>query len=112
MIPEKILSKKAITMSESKEILKERVKEKEEPSYEQDMSLKYIERFAKLTPAKAEKLVSELIEIEGVDDVLAVKIADVLPATMEVLQLLLQKNAKIKEADHSKIFELVKKYQK
>lgn len=99
-------------MVEAKEILKERVKEKEEASYEQDMSLKYIEKFSKLSPSKAQKLVEDLKEIEGVDETFAVKIADVMPETMEVLQLLLTKNSKIKESDLEKIFDLVKKYQK
>lgn len=112
MIQEKILSRKPVSMAEAKEILKERTKESEEPAYEQDMSLKYFEKFIKLTMAKAEKLHEELMEIEEMDDNFAVKIVDVLPANKDVLQLLLPKNSKVKETDLDKIFDLVKKYQK
>ena len=112
MIQEKILSKRPVSLAEAKEILKERVKEKEEPSYEQDMSLKYVEKFSKLSPSKAEKLVEDLTKIDGADDAFAVKVCDILPETKETLQLLLQKNSKIKESDFDKILDLVKKYQK
>jgi DNA-directed RNA polymerase subunit F len=115
MIQEKILSKNPITMAQANDILKERLSdkpEKEEISYEQDMSRKYFEKFSKLSPSKAEKLQQDLLKIDGVDEAFAVKTVDLLPQTKEVLQLLLHKNSKISDADLDKILDLVKKYQK
>jgi len=112
MIPEKILSKKPITVAEANDLLKEIVKERKEPSYEQDMSLKYFEKFGKLSASKAEKLLEELKKIENVDDALAVKIVDVMPENREVVQLLLPKNSKLSETDLDKIISSVKKYLK
>ncbi len=112
MIPEKILSKKLITIAEANDLLKEIVKERKEPSYEQDMSLKYFEKFGKLSTSKAEKLLEELKKIENVDDALAVKIVDIMPENRELVQLLLPKNSKLSESDFDKIISLVKKYLK
>lgn len=112
MIPEKILSKKPINISEANELLKEIVKERKEPSYEQDMSLKYFEKFGKISSSKAEKLLEELKKIENMDESFAVKIIDIMPESKEVLQLLLSKNSKVQESDFEKIISLVKKYLK
>lgn len=109
MMAEKILEKKSVTLSKAQELLKERTKETT-PTYEQDMSLKYMGKFAHLTLAKSEKLVHELQKIEGVTETLAVKIADVLPQEKERLELLLPKNAKISTESQTQILDLVKKF--
>jgi len=112
MIAEKILSKKPITIPEANDLLKEIVKERKEPSYEQDMSLKYFEKLGKISASKAEKLLEELKKIEGVDEALAVKLVDVMPESKEVVQLLLPKNSKVSESEVEKILSAVKKYLK
>jgi DNA-directed RNA polymerase subunit F len=112
MIAEKILKRRPVTLAEAKEMVKERLKESDAPTYEQDMTLQYVGKFAKLSRAKAEKLVEELQKIEGVDHWLAAKIADVLPQEKPVLELLLTKRYKLSEESMQSILENVKKFMK
>ena len=109
MMAEKILGKTPVSLSKAQDLLKTRTKEIT-PTYEQEMSLKYTGKFAKLTPSKSEKLVHELEKIEGVTDWLAVKIADVLPTEKAVLELLLAKNAKLPPEAQTAVVDTVKKY--
>lgn len=99
-------------MALAKELVKERLKDGSSPTYEQDMTLQYVEKFVKLTRAKTEKMVDELKEVEGVDDWLANKIADVLPVEKPVLELLLVKKYKLSDEAMNKILEIVTKFVK
>lgn len=110
MIAEKILKRKPVSLAEAKEMVKERLKTSEAPTYEQDMTLQYVDKFAKVTRANAEKMAEELQKIEGVDAWLAVKIADVLPQEKPVLELLLAKKYKLSEESIQSVLEAVKKF--
>ena len=112
MIAEKILSRRPVSLAKVKELVKERVKGVESPTYEQDMTLKYVGKFSKLSRAKAEKLVEELQKIEGVEEELAVKIADVLPQEKIMLELLLAKKYSLSDDAIQVILDAVKKYTK
>lgn len=109
MLAEKILGKTPVSLSKAQDLLKTRTKDAT-PTYEQDMSLKYTGKFSRLTPSKSEKLVHELMKIEGVTDWLAVKCADVLPTEKPVLELLLNKNVKVSMEAQTQIVDAVKKY--
>ncbi len=112
MIAEKILKRKPVTLAEAKDLVKERLKTVDAPTYEQDMTMQYVDKFAKLTKAKAEKLTEDLQKIEGVDHWLAAKIADLLPQEKPVLELLLTKKYKLSEESTQSILETVKKFVK
>lgn len=111
MIGEKLIEQKPITLSEVKNLLSERKKEKD-LTYEQDLTYKYVKKFSKTSLAQAEKLVSELSEIEGLDPETVIKIVDLLPEKKERLQLLILKEAVLNEADMQKVLALCKKYRK
>lgn len=110
MIAEKILDKKPLPLAKVKELVKERVKDAEAPTYEQDMTLKYAGKFSKLSRAKAEKLVEELQKIDGMDEWIAVKIADVAPQEKTVLELVLAKKYNFSEENIQNILDLIKKF--
>ncbi|WP_457612078.1 RNA polymerase Rpb4 family protein [Methanocaldococcus sp.] len=106
MIGKKILSERYITISEAYEIMKERAKEGE-LSYEQKCALDYLEKFKKLDSEKTKELVEELKNL-GVEEDIAVKIADILPEDKEDLEVIYYKRDLPENADE--ILEVVKKY--
>ncbi len=111
MLVEKIVSKKPVPLALVKEIVKERLKETEAtPTYEQDMTTKYVESFVRLTRAKTEKLIKELEGIDGMDETLAVKIADILPIKSPVLELLTQKKYVFTDEQKKQILDVVIQY--
>ena len=109
MMDEKVLSSKPIPLIKVKEMLKELAKEGE-LTYEQTLTLKYADKFAKLPRTKVEKLIEELKKTDGMTEDLAIKTVDLLPQTEEVLALIIGKNAKISDEDMKKIVNLVKSY--
>lgn len=109
MLEQKILETKPVTLVEVKELLKERAKAGE-LTYEQTLTSKYVAKFAKLTQAKANKLQNELNSINGMTEDLAIKIIDILPTEMEVLELLIPKNSSIKKEGFQPILDIVKKF--
>jgi len=109
MMEEKVLEKRFVPIAEVKELLKERAKDSE-LTYEQSLTAKYAEKFSHLSKAKAEKLIEELKEIEGMNDEFAIKLADVLPSDKELLELMVPKHAKIKNEDVDKILKIIKKH--
>lgn len=111
MIGEKMLGKKPVNLTEVKQLLAERKREKD-LSYEQDITLKYAKKFSKLTLSQAQKLESELKKIEGLNDELIVKIMDILPGKKETLQLVIPKETVLNEASMQKILDLCKRYRK
>ena len=109
MIGRELIDSKQVSLSEVKAMLSGRKKEKE-LTYEQDLTIKYAKKFAKLTEAKSAKLIKELTGIEGIDAEMAVKIADILPQEKEILELVFQKDIKLSQESFGKILELTKKY--
>jgi len=111
MIGEKILDKRPINLTEVKQLLAERKKEKD-LSYEQDITLKYAKKFSKLSLANAKKLELELKQVEGLSQEVIVKLIDVLPMKKEKLQLLIPKETVLNEASLQKVLALCNKYRK
>jgi len=110
MLGKKLESSKPVPIFEVKEMLKEREADGE-LTYEQTLANDYVKKFSKLTKAKGIKLIEELTPLVE-DQELAVKIADIMPAELERLKLLIPKGMKVEEAKLKEIFELVLKYAK
>ncbi len=106
MIGKRINSSEEIPIYRVKEILKEKSKEGE-LSYEQNLTYEYVKKFARATPAKAEKMLGELKKIEGMDENTAIKIVDTLPKDMDRLRVLIPKDSSLDEAKQKEILELV-----
>ena len=111
MIGKEVLSKKFISLPEIKTLLTERKKEKD-LKYEQEQSFKYTKEFAKTTDVKAKKLVEDLMNIEGMTERLAVKIADMMPEETEKMHLLPMKEENVSDETLNQALETVKKYAK
>ncbi len=109
MMDEKVLSSKPVPLVKVKEMLKE-LSNEGELSYEQSLTLKYADKFSKITRAKAEKLIKELMEMDEMTEELAIKITDLLPQNEEIISLLIGKQTKISEEEMKKILKLVKSY--
>ncbi|MEK6941532.1 MAG: DNA-directed RNA polymerase subunit F [archaeon] len=115
MIGKKINSVSAVSLSEVKDILKERLDKNEkevEPTYEQNLTNDYVKKFVKLTPAKTKKLMEDLQKLGFVDERIAIKIADVVPEDLDVLGLVIPKDAPLDESRQKQVLELVLKYSK
>jgi len=100
-----------VTLPEVKEILEGESKARE-LSTEQKYSLEHSQRFARLDDKKARKLVAELVsEIEGLNETIAIKIADLMPKDAEDLRILFAKErAGAQKKDIEKILAIVEKY--
>ena len=109
MIGEEFISRKPATLVEVKELLKARKKEKE-LTYEQEQTYKYASAFAKITLKQREKLFSELVKLDTVSDVLAVKIIDLMPGEIEAIKLIPDKSEGASEENLAKALEIIRKY--
>jgi DNA-directed RNA polymerase subunit F len=89
-IGKQVISEKPISISEVKRILEER-KERGELTYEQKVTLEYAQEFGKTGPRKLKDALEALKDI-GIDDKIAVRIADVRPKTKEELKLIFEKS--------------------
>ena len=107
----KIMSMKPVPLVEVKSILKERMGEKE-LNYEQDITMKYVEQFGKLTEKQTEdafKELSELSFLKGKDELIYMILA-ALPTKVEQLPLFLPKDVTAPEEELKKVVELTKKF--
>ena len=111
MIGQGIIEERPVSLSEIKEILSAKKKEKE-LNYEQDIALKYAKKFSKVTPKDSVKLKADLTAIESLTPELVVKIMDLLPVKKEILDLLVQKGSSVPDEDLAKILEITQKYSK
>ncbi len=109
MIGEELISRKPITLSKVKNILKKR-KEESELTYEQEETLKYATTFCKVTKKQRDKIMEELLKLETINEELAVKIVDILPRDIEIMKILPEKKSEVKEEDLVAALEIVKKY--
>ncbi|MCX8175451.1 MAG: RNA polymerase Rpb4 family protein [Candidatus Micrarchaeota archaeon] len=112
MIGKEIAATRPATLAEVARILERRQGTGGEFGFEQQTTLDYAKRFARLKQADAEELVAELQSL-GLSPESAVKIADLLPAHRSQLMLILSKDKNEgaeKKADA--VAELVAKYAK
>lgn len=111
MIGKRVVSSQNVPLYEVKETLSERNKEGE-LRYEQQQAFDYAKKFCKIAPAKGEKLLKELEDIEGLDNDFISKAADVLPADIDTARLLSYKANSIPDEKLKQVVELVSKYSK
>jgi DNA-directed RNA polymerase subunit F len=111
MAKDNVLSMEPVTLYEVKSVLKER-KDEKELNYEQDLTMKYVERFAKLTEKQTNDLIKDLGKIEFLKEEkeLLYNIATVLPTRLEQLQLIIPKTLTPPEEEVSAVVELTNKY--
>lgn len=110
MIGKRVVKEKPVPMSEVLKIL-EKEKKDVELEYEQRLTYDYVQKFAKLSPQKAEELKNELLKIEKIREHQAVMLVDLMPETKEDLELIFSKErTRLEEDEIKKILELIKKY--
>lgn len=111
MVESKVIDMKPVALYEVKEILKARKAEKE-LNYEQELTMKYVDKFAKLTEKQTQDLISKLKEFEFLKDneQLVYEIVNVVPTRLEQLQLMIPKDASPSDEDLKAIVALTEKY--
>jgi len=98
---------KYLTLSEVKDLLSQ----VEEKTPEQKVALEHAEKFAVLDAKKSRELVNRLLEIDYINDFLAVKIADLLPRTVtELMAVFLKERINIDATEAKKILSIVNEY--
>ena len=109
MIGEELLARKPIPLSKVKNLLEKRKREGE-LTYEQENALKYAKMFSKIKKKVRDQMLNELMQLETINEELAVKIVDIMPADLEIMKILPEKKGSVREEDLEKAFEIVQKY--
>lgn len=111
MSESKVISMEPVSMYEVRDVLKGRKAEKE-LTYEQDLTMKYVEKFAKLTEKQTTDLIKALGEIGFLKEnkELLFQIAQVLPTRIEELQLIIPKSVEASDEDMAAVVELTQKF--
>ncbi len=94
MIVKSVLQEELLTLAEVKEILDQiRLKraDEEELGYELRRAIRHAELFAKGTAEESRRMVEELTKLEKMTTEIAVKIADIRPATKDELRAIYAK---------------------
>ncbi|MCL9816262.1 RNA polymerase Rpb4 family protein [Natronocalculus amylovorans] len=110
------ISEEYLTISEAKELLSEvemerAADEERELRYELARAIEHVNRFANLEPEESRELVSELSELEKVNDATAHKIADLLPNDRTELRSVFAKERYALDGDElDEILDIVAKY--
>lgn len=110
MIGKKTEDARPASLSEVKELLEARSVEPDF-GYEQQTSLDYAKKFARLEKAKADKLIAELMEIEGMKLETAVKVVDLMPMQKSALIPVFAKDkTPLSDAVSEKVMKLLESY--
>src|SRR3989338_303605 len=105
MIGKEIISQKALTLAELKNILQKREKEGE-LSFEQKTALEYAKEFGKPPVKKAQEAIAKITEM-GLDEDTATSIVNVKPASKEQVNLIIEHSrAKLKDAQVKEVLDL------
>ena len=112
MIEKESVSNRPATLAEVKEVLEERKKEGE-LGFEQQTTLAYVTKYAKLSKKKAAELMEELQKIGKVKPTVAAKIADILPKNSDQIRLIFANERYSLSAEEIKeVLKIVEKYSK
>ena len=110
MIGKELVGEKPVSIAVVRKILEDRAGS--EMIYEQKVALEHSQKFTKLTPKDAEKMVGELKEL-GLrlrDDVM-IKISDIMPEDETAVKaVVMQSGTQLKKDQIQKILDLVTKY--
>jgi DNA-directed RNA polymerase subunit F len=97
-----------IPLAKAKELLTEASKERQLNDV-QAAALKHVAKFSKVSADKASKLQKELVSL-GLEEMMAVKVIDVMPANLDELRSILYPNIQNLEQDlGNRILELLHK---
>ncbi len=108
MIGKKTLNTDPIPLVDVKPLLEEMEKIRE-LTYEQNLALDHVTKFAKISAENAAKLISELEEIIKKNQ--AIKIADLMPEDMDDMRLIFAKErGSHKKEELENILKIVNKY--
>jgi|SRR5665648_646746 len=95
MIVKEILSEELLTVPETKELLdrlKESRREEEvELGYELRKAINHVNTFSKVTSEKSRELVEKLSALEKMKPIIAIRIADIMPASRDELRTIFTK---------------------
>ncbi len=113
MIGKKAYEERTISNAEVKEILK-KIGAEMPMNYEQKTTLDYLEKFVKLTPEEASKLIEELVRLnEKIKPEVAIKIADLMPKDEnDVRAIFAKERFALSKDEVAKILEVVANYRK
>ncbi len=102
---------KYVPLAEVKNILRKVSKDRKELLYEQKNALEHAQKFSKLSSKKTDDMIKALRELKSIEEVHAIKIADILPDTDDDVRAIFAKERiSLSESDIKKILEIVKKY--
>jgi DNA-directed RNA polymerase subunit F len=102
---------KPISLAEVKNILKKMSKDRKELLYEQRIALEHAQKFVKMPMKKTVDLIKELKSLEFLNEIHAIKIADLLPTSKDDVKAIFAKERiTLGENDIKKILDIVAKY--
>lgn len=116
MIVKEVLEEELLTLPEVRDLLARIMEERreegdEEQVYEFRKAFQHAETFSKLTAAESRELVNKLMELDKMKEVIAVRIADLLPQTRDELRAVYAKEKfTLKEEELDAILDLVLQY--
>ena len=103
-----IKNESVVPLVEVKKILAQKEKEKE-LGYEQKVTLDFLKKFCKQSPAKAEKLAEELKGLGKLSEKAVVNILNFMPKDLDDMRVLLaNERGELSTDDKNKVLELVK----
>lgn len=112
MIGKRLINSEPISLSEAKELIEVR-KKVGELSYEQNLTLEYTKKFAKLSSDDARALMNELLQVERLTRNQAVEIIDLSPKNLDEMRLIFTKEHFVmSDEDLQKILGIIDKYRK
>jgi len=110
MIEKSVISNRPATLTEVAEVLEKR-KGEGELGFEQQTTLAYAQKYAKLSKKKAAELIEELQKMDKIKPAVAVKIADILPKNADQLRLIFaNERYSLTSAEIEEVLKIVKKY--
>ena len=112
MIDKAVQSNRPATLAEVAEILEKR-KEEGELGFEQQTTLAYAKKYAKLSKKKAAEMMEELQKKGKIKPAVAAKIADILPKNSDQIRLIFaNERYSLSSAEIEEVLKIVEKYRK
>jgi len=107
-----VVSERPVSLTEVKEILHKVQKDSKAPlGYEQQNTLEYADKFAKLEPKKEKELKKELEKLGFLSEKQVVTVVDILPRSEAELRVILARDKLEFDADQlKKVMNVVKEY--
>ncbi len=112
MIGSGVVSERPVTLAEVLQVL-EGIKKERELRYEQRLDYDYAQKFVRVKPEEAAKLVEELVKTFELREAAAVQLVDLMPERAEEVELLLSKERRrLTPEEIGKLLELLNQHRK